>query len=84
MPCKEFQKQWQKGGIVVLLPLSSLPFYRKLLKMHEAKYEPMDKVRAQIEINIFSIFFLIIINFAPGGCGEDHGRDPGDEGRSQP
>ena len=52
--------------------------------MHEAKYEPMDKVRAQIEINIFSIFFLIIINFAPGGCGEDHGRDPGDEGRPQP
>ena len=27
--------------------------------MHEAKYEPMDKVRAQIEINIFSISFIL-------------------------
>ena len=38
---------WKKGRIVVLLP-----FYRKLLKMHEAKYEPMDKVRAKIEIDM--------------------------------
>ena len=27
--------------------------------MHEAKYEPMDKVRAQIEINIFSVSFIL-------------------------
>ena len=27
--------------------------------MHEAKYEPMDKVRAKIEINIFSISFFL-------------------------
>ena len=38
---------------------NSLPFCRKLLKMHEAKYEPMDKVRGQTEINIFSISFFL-------------------------
>ena len=27
--------------------------------MHEAKYEPMDKVRAQIEISIFSISSIL-------------------------
>ena len=33
--------------------------------MHEAKYEPMDKVRAQVEINIFSISFSLLSIILP-------------------